>query len=300
MKYILAASFVFGFFYSFSQKSGELLVYSLKGKATLVVNKKESALKIGRKLPPAAIIKTEQGAQVIMVCSQGIPLSITKKGSFPVSRWKDSCKIAKQSLTQEYFKYIWSQMLGEKPKRTTGGNDKVATGMEDEYDVLKKHKKPLLLVPGISHLRFSAGGFLLKWTETTSPVSVFILSNAEGNELFRDSISGNAISIVRLLPFIPEGSTCYWKVSSGNLTMKTPGILQKIKDDDLKMQIARIENGVSIPENLSERYFRTAYMLEQQKLIIDAYSYYQLAANEPDAIKLYKDRLTEFSKKYSF
>jgi hypothetical protein len=191
-------------------------------------------------------------------------------------------------------------MTGEKPKRTTGGNDKVANGIEEEYDVLKKHKKPLLLVPGISHLRFSTGGFLLKWSETTSPVSAFILSNAEGKELFRDSISGNSISIDSLLPYIPEGSTCYWKVYAGTYAMTTPGILQRLNQEVIQQQITRIENSAAIPENLSEKYFRTAYMLEQQKLIVAAFDYYQLAANDPDAIKLFRNRFTEFSKKYSF
>src|SRR4051812_22140055 len=110
MKAIFFIVLVIASLQSIAQKGDELLVYSLKGNASVIENDKESKLKIGKVLKPGAVIKTQADVRLILVCKEGKPISVTKAGNFPISRWKDSCYTSQNSVSVKYFQYIWDQL----------------------------------------------------------------------------------------------------------------------------------------------------------------------------------------------
>ena len=125
MKSILVLASLFFVYSSYSQQGEELLVYSLKGNVTVIENDKESKVKIGKVLKPGSTLKTQKLAKLTMVCKEGKALTVTKEGSFPIIRWKDSCETNNHnSVTSKYFKYIWEQlyMRSEDFKKNSAGD----------------------------------------------------------------------------------------------------------------------------------------------------------------------------------
>src|SRR5262245_33970465 len=86
------------------------LVYSIKGNVTLVENKTESKIKIGKMLNSSATIKVANGAMVTLFCNEVAMFSIKKPGTYSVSQFSDSCRINQSSVSANYIKYVWAQM----------------------------------------------------------------------------------------------------------------------------------------------------------------------------------------------
>ena len=94
-----------------------MLVYAVKGEVTAIFKQQETRVKIGKVLKQGTTLKTGKDASLTMICTKGKAISLQKEGSFPLSRWRDSCAVTDESITANYFKYIWQQIYAYSPER---------------------------------------------------------------------------------------------------------------------------------------------------------------------------------------
>lgn len=284
-----------------AQKGDELLVYSMKGNVSVIENNKETKLKIGKVLKPGSAIKTQKLAKLTMVCKQGKPLSVTKEGVFPLTRWKDSCFTMNQTVTSKYFQYIWDQLYvrsEDYKKEHPDGEGTIA-----KYDAPVRGQEELEIQTNLSldTIKYTAGYFPLSWNTNMDYDGrfKFILYHSKtGQQLYEDSISGTAILLAGLKKYMRAGQTYGWSVAAPKTEITDGGIIKYVPARTSAQQVRKMKRSVNVPEDEAAQFFRVAYMLESNRYFADAYLYYQQAANAAPEVDFYADKLAEFRKTF--
>ena len=281
---------------SIAQKGDELLVYSLKGNASVIENDKESKLKIGKVLKPGAIIKTQADARITLICKEGKPISVTKAGSFPVARWKDSCYTSQNSVSVKYFQYIWDQLYMRSEEYKNDHAGATASVVRGEPSVAGD-EADIYFDQALDTIYYNSGSFPLSWTANINYTGryYFRLSNAKGNKIvYQDSITGNTVQLDMLRKYMKQGLTYNWTISTKRSPVVTGGTIKYCSAQAVAQRISKLQKLVDVPEDEAALYFRTAYLLENDQYVADAFVYYQKAAAAAPDITLYQERLNEF------
>ncbi len=302
MKNILVLTSLFFVYSSYGQQGDELLVYSLKGNVTVVENEKESKLKIGKVLKPGSTIKTQKLSKLTMVCKQGKPLTVTKEGSFPVLRWKDSCETnSHNSVTSKYFKYIWEQlyMRSEDFKKNNAGD--IAAVVRNEAPVRGEDDMEILFNEALDTVYYAAGDFPLSWKTSRDYSGKYyfrLYDTKAGKIVYNDSVAGRTVSIDNLKRYMKLGNNYQWSVATKKTGEYTAGVLKYLLVKTVNQQIINFQKAVDVPEDAAARYFRIAYLLQSGHYLADAFIYYQKAVKAAPAEDFYKEILLEFKKTF--
>src|SRR5213075_2337091 len=103
-------------------QNNNFLLYSFKGKVTIVDNKVETPAKIGKILTPTSTLKLSSGAAVTLICNEAAMFTINKSGNFPMAAFGDSCHVNSSSFSSNYVKYVWAQLTSH--ESSPGSNRK--------------------------------------------------------------------------------------------------------------------------------------------------------------------------------
>ncbi|MEO7924700.1 MAG: hypothetical protein ABIR30_13545 [Chitinophagaceae bacterium] len=282
-----------------AQKGNELLVYAVKGSVMATYNNQESAVKIGKVLKPGTTITVKPGASMTMVCKQGKPLSVNKEGSFPVNKWKDSCKTGGNSITASYFKYIWSEFYTRSPEHKEEEERLAVNAVTRSPSpiVFNPNRIRIEFNPGLDTLNYTGVDFPLSWTcyDYSGKYSFKLYDLKTGKAIYKDSLHRSIINTSQFGHLLQEGKKYAWTVSAPKAATVKKRILNYIRPatlekfvDDLKLISA------DIPEEEGARYFRIAYMLEQHHYLAEALAYYKKATETAPEMEVYRDKLLRF------
>lgn len=286
---------------AFAQKGDELLVYSLKGNVSVIENNKESKLKIGKVLRPGCSIKTQANAKLTMVCKEGKPLTLTKQGIFPVTRWKDSCSTGSKSVSSNYFQYIWDQLYVRSDEYKREHIEATASVVRGEPTEPGNDSLEMKLYLALDTVCYSSGNFLLSWLPGNDYKGKYYFKLVDVNDnrkVYDDSIRGNTLPLQKLKKQMKPGHYYAWETSAKQTGWVAGGTINYLSPQTVKNRILTIQNDIVVPEDLAARHFRTAFLLEQEHFLADAFIYYQKAAKAGPGIKLYSDKLGEFKKQF--
>lgn len=286
-----------------AQKGDELLVYSLKGTVTVVENNKESKVKIGKVLKPGSTIKTQKLAKLTMVCRQGKPLSVTKEGSFPVTRWKDSCETTgHNSMTSKYFQYIWDQLYVRSEDYRKEHSGDVASVVRSEAPIRGEEDMEIYFEEAFDTLIYAAGGFPLSWSTNYDAYRgnyFFKLVDVKDKKtVYSDSMTDKSISLDKLKKFMRPGGIYQWFVATKKAGLYTGGVVKYVPVKTVSQQIIRFQKLVDVPEDAAAQSFRVAYLLENSHYLADAFIYYEKAVKAAPDESFYSDKLYEFKKTF--
>lgn len=286
-----------------AQQGDELLVYAVKGEVYSIFNNKESPVKIGKVLKPEATIKMGKGASVTMLCSKGKPISLTTEGKFPVTRWKDSCRVTTGSISSSYFKYIWNQLYAYSPEHKEEMKKKsdMAVRRGDEPTGTAGKKKPKLeFSSGMDTLKYTGNDFPLSWNGVHyTGKYIFSLYDAKGKLLYKDSTRFTYINTESIKYLLKEGNTYRWTIGGRGLPVSRKRVLRFVAPQKAADHLDRLLLPVAFPEDSAAAFFRIAYMLERSHYLAEAYNWYQKAndASDPE-IDLYRDQLIRFRNEF--
>jgi hypothetical protein len=289
-----------------AQRGDELLVYSVKGSVTVLYKNVEEAVKIGRVLKPGDIIKTKQGASLTMLCNKGKAICVSKEGSFPVSNWKDSCRIAARTVSSNYFKYIWGQMYAYSPEHKEEmrrKNDMAVSRGDPPPNTGSKKKARLSFSKGMDTVNYfnKLDNFPLSWDATNyNGQFIFRLYDAKNARLlYKDSLRARFIPVSRFRHVMEPGKSYYWTVNAKSIAGSRKRFLHYHASDEMVNSHIRIN---SLPEGITEdsasASFRTAYLLEKKHCLEFALLWYETAnAADPENV-LFRDQLIRFRNEF--
>ncbi len=284
-----------------AQKGDELMVYSIKGTVTVIENSKESSVKIGKVLKPGSTIKTQRLAKLTMVCKQGKPLSITKEGTFPIVKWKDSCATVNNSMTSKYFQYIWDQLYVRSEDYKKEHSGEVGDNERNEAPVRGEKVLEIEFTDGLDTINYATGIFCLSWTtsiEYSGNYNFVLLEIKTGKQLYNDSITGHSMLIDKLSRYMRPGNIYSWSVAAGKTGVSEGGVIKYLPVKNINQQISKLQKSVDVPEDKAAQYFRVAYLLEKSHYLADAFIYYQKAAKTSPDIEFFQEKLIEFKKAF--
>lgn len=299
MKTILLIPAMLFFSSLMAQKGDELLVYSLTGNVTVVENNKETKVKIGKVLKPGTTIKTQRQAKLTLVCKQGKPITITKEGSFPVEKWKDSCDTNNNSVTTKYFQFIWDQLYVRSEEYKKDHPDGV--DMTTAAPVRGEEELEIILNQWMDTVYYASGNFPLSWSTNRDYTGKFyfsLYSTKTKKLLFSQSLLKNAVDINSIKKYMRPGNLYSWKVSVSN-TIEGGGFIKYVSLSVVSSHVNKLKKMVNVPEDPAAQSFRLAYLLQETGYTPEAWLYYKKAARTPNGISLYNEKMEEFKKEFN-
>ncbi|MEO6611168.1 MAG: hypothetical protein ABIT05_03515 [Chitinophagaceae bacterium] len=299
-KSVLALCCCFIFVSLHAQRVNDLLVYAVKGTVTAIYNNQESPIKIGKVLRSGTTIHLRQGARMTMVCKEGKPLAVDKEGIFPVSRWKDSCRSGGNSMTSNYFKYIWNEMYSRSPDNPDQQKGVTAVTRSPAPDIFNPRRIKIEFSPGLDTLNYVGGDFPLSWTcyDYDGKYIFTLYDGKTGTLLYKDSLSRSFIRISKFKDLLVPGKRYSWTISAPKSGLIKRRILNYIPTIAFEKYMTVLQLPIDIPEEPSAEQFRTGFMLEQRHYLAEAYHWYIKAMDADPAMELYRDKLLRFKSEF--
>jgi hypothetical protein len=297
MKILLAIACLFLVCFVYAQKGDELLVYSMKGNVTVIENNKESRLKIGKVLKPGSSVKTQRLAKLTMVCKQGKPLTVTKEGTFPVTKWKDSCTTANSSVTSKYFQYVWDQLYIRSDDYKLSHPETAGAVVRNEAPVRGEEQLEIEFNEAFDTLNYATGTFSLSWTvnmDYAGKYNFVLYDVLSGKYLYEDSVVGNSIQVDKIKKNMRPGNMYGWSVAARKTGVCNGGVIKYTTLRKVGQQINKFLKAINVPEDQAAQYFRIAFSLENSHYLADAFSYYQKATKAAPDVEFYAEKLNEF------
>lgn len=287
----------------FAQRGDELLVYAVKGKVTAMYKKKETTVRIGKVLVPGAVIKTDKDASLTMLCNKGKPIQVEKQGSFPVTKWRDSCRVTHSSITSNYFKYIWDQLYSYSPEsKAKRRRDDMAVSRGDPPPGAIKPVKftKLVFSKGMDTVNYDGTAFPLSWTGNGyRGFYHFTLFDDLGlSVIFKDSVRTSFIPIGNFSHLLEPGKRYCWTVFATGVPVSRKRVLNFVKAEETSQMTEFFLRPTAIPEDSATTSFRVAYMLEQRHFLAEAFQWYQKASEQNPELVLFRDQLIRFRNEY--
>lgn len=289
----------------FAQRGDELMVYAVKGKVTALYKKKETTVMIGKVLVPGAVIKTGKDASLTMLCNKGKPIQVAKQGSFPVSKWRDSCRVSHSSVTTNYFKYIWDELYSYSPEnKAKRRRDDLAVSRGDPPPVpggIKPVKfTKLVFSKGMDTLNYDGTDFPLSWTGTGyRGFYHFTLYDDLGQTvIFKDSLKTSFIPIGHFSHLLDTGKSYSWTVFATGVPISRKRVLNYVQAEETGKLTEFYLRPTAMPEDSATTSFRVAYMLEQRHFLAAAFQWYRKANEQNPEMILFRDKLIRFRNEY--
>lgn len=278
----------------------QFLLYSMKGTVTIVDKNVETKAKIGNMLGPTATIKIATGGSVTFVCNEAAMFSIVKPGSYPLSKFNDSCRADHSSISANYVKYVWAQMT--KSSVDAGSNRKAymnTVGAVTRGDPMNN----VWIDSRLDTVNYSGvtGPFPLSWKSYADAEEFeFSLYSADNivTPFYSTFLKKMKIPITDFSGKMKPGNTYYWTSAikgETNETLKPFIYVSKATYDAL---LARFNAQKPPVETPAQEAYRTAFMLEDAHYLAEAYQYYSKAAQLDSTNVLYRSTLMSFKKDY--
>ncbi len=295
-KLLLTLCCCFFFTVLYAQRANDLLVYAVKGTVTATYNNQESLVKIGKVLRTGTTLHVRQGARMTMVCKEGKPLGVNKEGIFPLTRWKDSCRSGANSMTTNYFKYIWNEMYTRSPEHAQDEKGVNAVTRSPAPDIFYSNRIKIEFSPGLDTLNYVSGDFPLSWTSYSYDGKyLFRLYDVKtGKLLYKDSLYRSFISTSKFKELLVPGNRYAWTVSAPRAGIIKKRILNYIPVIAFEKYLSDLQQPMDIPEEEGAQQFRIGFMLEQRHYLAEAYTWYKKAMEADPAMEIYRDKLLRF------
>lgn len=276
----------------------EFLLYSFKGNVSVVESNVESKAKVGKPLAASATVKVAAGGTVTLICNEAAMFTITKAGSYPLSKFGDSCRISSNSVSANYVKYVWAQMT--KPSGSAGSNRKAYM---NTVGAVSRSINNVWIDPRLDTLNFSGGAteFPLSWKSYADAKDFdFSLYSSDNisTPIHTTSVNKLKIAISDFSGKMKQGNSYFWTAAVKGEENDELKILNYVTKETFNTVLETIKKQGAAFEAPAEQAYRIAFMLEDAHYLAEAYQYYTKAATLDPANVLYRSTLMSFKKDY--
>ena len=282
-----------------SAQESSFLLYSFKGNVSVIENKVETKAKVGKSLTSAATIKVANGSAVTLICNEAAMFTLTKAGNYPLTIFKDSCRISSNSVSANYVKYVWAQMT--QSKGSPGSNRKAYM---NTVGAVSRSVNNIWIDTRLDTVNFTGnnGDFPLSWKCYAADAKNFEFS-LYTNDNISTAIHSNTvgklkISIKDFAGKMKPGSSYFWTAAVKGEENDDLKIINYVTKETFAALMNNLKNQGVAFEAPAEQAYRIAFMLEDAHYLAEAYQYYTKAASLDSTNVLYRSTLMSFKKDY--
>ncbi len=281
----------------YASAQNDYLLYSFKGNVTVVENNVESKAKAGKPLTGAATLKVAAGGTVTLICNEAAMFTIAKTGTYPMSKFGDSCKVTNSSVSANYVKYVWAQMT--KSSGSPGSNRKAY--MNTVGAVSRGEINNVWVDTRLDTVNYAGGDFPLSWKSYAEAKEFdFFLFKPENiaEPFYSTTVTKLKIGIPSLSARIKPGNSYYWIAAIKGEENDDRKVLNYVSKETFAAVLDNIKKQSSGFEAPAEEAYRIAFMLEDAHYLAEAHTYYTKAATLDSTNVLYRSTLMSFRKDY--
>lgn len=274
----------------------EFLLYSYKGNVSVIENNVESKAKVGKSLKNNSAVKVAPGGTVTMICNEAAMFTISKPGTYPLTRFGDSCKVENSSVSSNYVKYVWAQMT--KPTGSPGSNRKAYM---NTVGAVSRSINNIWVDPRLDTVNYSGGDFPLSWKSYAEAKEFdFFLFNENNiaEPFYSTTVTKLKIPIPTVAPRMKPGNTYYWISAVKGEENEERKVFNYVTKETFNAVLENIKAQGAAFEAPAEQAYRIGFMLEDAHYLAEAYQYYMKAATLDSANALYRSTLMSFRKDY--
>jgi len=281
----------------YASAQNDYLLYSFKGNVSVVENNVESKAKAGKPLNAASTLKVAAGGTVTLICNEAAMFTIAKAGTYPLSKFGDSCKVTNSSVSANYVKYVWAQMT--KSSGSPGSNRKAY--MNTVGAVSRGEINNVWVDTRLDTVNYSGGDFPLSWKSYSEAKEFdFFLYKPENiaEPFYSTTVTKLKISIPSLSARIKPGNSYYWIAAIKGEENEDRKVLNYVSKEAFAKVLDNIKKQSTGFEAPAEEAYRIAFMLEDAHYLAEAHEYYTKAATLDSTNVLYRSTLMSFRKDY--
>jgi hypothetical protein len=272
------------------------LLYSFKGNVSVVENNVESKAKVGKPLNGAATVKVAKGGAVTLICNEAAMFTLTKTGTYPLSKFGDSCHISSNSVSANYVKYVWASMT--KSSGSAGSNRKAYM---NTVGAVSRDMSNVWIDPRLDTVNYSGGEFPLSWKSyaEAKEFEFSLYSNDNiSTPVHTAFVNKLKISINSFSGKMNAGNSYYWTAAVKGEENDDLKVLNYVTKETFNAVLETLKKQGAAFEAPAEQAYRIAFMLEDAHYLSEAYQYYTKAATLDSANALYRSTLMSFKKDY--
>jgi hypothetical protein len=277
-------------------QNNNFLLYSVKGTVSVIDNKVETPAKIGKMLTSTASLKLGNGAMVTLICNEAAMFTIGKSGTYPLSRFGDSCKVSGGSFSSNYVKYVWAQMTTH--EGSPGSNRKA---FMNTVGAVSRSINNIWIDPRLDTVNYCSGDFPLSWKSYADAKEFEVLFYNKDNissPFYSTTVSKLKISIQDITGKIKPGNSYYWTAAVKGEENDELKVLNYVTKESYEKLLTGFKAQGPSSESPAQQAYRLAFMLEDAHYLADAYQYYSKAAALDSSNILYRSTLMSFKKDY--
>ncbi|HOZ70650.1 MAG TPA: tetratricopeptide repeat protein [Chitinophagaceae bacterium] len=274
------------------------MIYSFKGNVTLIENATENKVKVGKTMNSSATIKIPAGGVATIVCNEATMFTINKPGSYPLSKFGDSCKVNHSSFTSNYIKYVWNQMT--KINGSPGSNRKA---FMNTVGAVSRSINNIWIDPRLDTVNYSgvAGTFPLSWKSYAEAKEFnFSLYTADNSTtaVYSTTVTKLKIPLTAFVSKLKPGTSYHWVSAIKGEENDERKVLNFVSKESFAALLETLKTQGAQFEAPAEQAYRLGFMLEDAHYLAEALDYYAQAAKLDPTNVLYRSTLMSFKKDY--
>jgi hypothetical protein len=253
------------------------------------------ALKKGDKLNAKEVINVNQGAQVILICSNYETVKLTAKGKYKVSSLLAQCDKKTPSFASSYFSYVWQEFT------SPHGN------MEDDPTHYMKNTgaasrgcntvETKLLLDTVIMPVYKAGAarsFPVLFITTFEKPYLSRFNQFEGaDSMWQTPLAENQFAIDLLTKEAKKPGYYYWQITGREEMGCEPNVLKILPEKEYNATITRLL--ADLPNaSPAETAYMKAFILEENHFTGEAFRYYEQAFKLAPSNEQYKPARSRF------
>jgi hypothetical protein len=261
-------------------------------------NGAESKAKVGKMLTTTASVKLATGGTVTLICNEAAMFTLTKAGTYPLSKFGDSCKVSSSSVSSNYVKYVWASMT--KSSGDPGSNRKAYM---NTVGAVSRSINNVWIDPRLDTVNYASGSFPLSWKSYTDAkeFEVFLYNKDDISTPFYSTLVTKlkiAIPDLVVANKIKPGNSYFWTAAIKGEENDELKVLNYVTKEDFEKLLAKLKSAGASFEAPAEQAYRLGFMLEDAHYLAEAYQQYMNAAKLDSANVLYRSTLMSFKKDY--
>lgn len=274
----------------------DFLLYTVKGNVSIIENGVETKAKIGKMMNSAATLKIASGGTATLICNESAMFTISKAGSYPLSKFGDSCKVTGGSVSANYVKYVWASMT--KSSGSPGSNRKA---FMNTVGAVSRSINNVWIDPRLDTVNYSGGEFPLSWKSYADAKEFeFFLYNSDNitEPAYKTTVTKLKIPIPEICKLMTVGKNYYWTAAVKGEENDELKVLNYIGKEAFEKTLNSFKSLGAPGETPAQQSYRVAFMLEDAHYLSEAYQYYSKAAVLDSSNVLYRFTLMSFKKDY--
>jgi hypothetical protein len=295
MRYLIFISF----FIAVNTVSGQTsyLVFQVKGKAWMATDKTHKQLKIGQLITDNGSIHVNKRSSVILICENYSTVTLDHDQDYQLSQYSSSCKQKSNSVTADYFKFMWDELTSSE---TVSEKDRQKY-MSTNVGAVERGVPDILIDKALDTINVFEDSMIIRWkTPLADKDILFVMCDSaeKGQVLFSTSGTSRSVSMDTIRKYTGNNKIIYWNLKEYGKENGPRKFIRFWTREEVNDYLEILDKASTLDRYSPEWYYMLGFCLEEDHFFGLAKVHYQIAAQMKPDDKRYASTLADIKARY--